>query len=149
LIADQGLEVKLLPYTVQTVADFYSLRDLLHKRLRWMTVMRCMRPWGHFGLLFTFGLLWASVAFAAQPSVISALSFFGGYLAFRFAITWLVGIRGMGQSRLWRQLLFVPLWDLMALLIWIASFCCRTIRWRGVDYAIRDGLLVPASPKYV
>ena len=50
LIAEQGYEVKLLRYWVDTVADFHSIRDLVLKRLRWMTVMRHMRPWGHFGL---------------------------------------------------------------------------------------------------
>src|SRR5207302_4829713 len=46
LIADQGYEVRLLPYSILTVADFQSLRDLLLKRLRWIVVMRHMRPWG-------------------------------------------------------------------------------------------------------
>src|SRR5208283_4242057 len=34
LIAEQGYEVKLLPYPVLTVADFHSFRDLFLKRLR-------------------------------------------------------------------------------------------------------------------
>ena len=59
LIAEQGHEVKLLPYAISTVADFQSLRELFDKRLRWMTVMRHMRPWGHLGLILTLGLPWA------------------------------------------------------------------------------------------
>ena len=59
LIAEQGYEVKLIPYSVLTVADFQSLRDLFLKRLRWIVVMRHMRPWGHFGLIFTLGLPWS------------------------------------------------------------------------------------------
>ena len=39
-----------------TVADYDSLRDLFNKRLRWIVVMRHMRPWGHLGLIFTLGL---------------------------------------------------------------------------------------------
>ena len=49
LIADQGYEVVLLRYAIETVCDYGSLSDLLHKRLRWIVVMRHMRPWGHFG----------------------------------------------------------------------------------------------------
>ena len=56
LIAEQGYEVKLIPYSVLTVADFQSLRDLFLKRLRWIVVMRHMRPWGHLGLIFTLGI---------------------------------------------------------------------------------------------
>src|SRR6266704_746889 len=51
LIAQQGFKVELLPYAVRTVPDYDSLRDLFIKRLRWMTVMRHMRPWGHVGLV--------------------------------------------------------------------------------------------------
>jgi ceramide glucosyltransferase len=68
LIAEQGYEVELLPYTISTVADYGSMRDLLHKRLRWIVVMRHMRPWGHFGLLLTQGLPWSLAAIAIHPS---------------------------------------------------------------------------------
>ena len=69
LIAELGHEVKLTPYVIETVADFVSLSDLFYKRLRWMTVMRLMRPWGHFGLIFTWGLPWALLAVAIHPSL--------------------------------------------------------------------------------
>ena len=69
LIAEQGCEVKLLPYSVLTVADYDSMRDLFNKRLRWIVVMRNMRPWGHIGLIFTLGLPWAVAAFAVRPTL--------------------------------------------------------------------------------
>ena len=31
-------------------------------------------------------------------------------------------------------------------MIWVASFGRKTIRWRGYDYSIRDGILVPVNP---
>src|ERR1700744_1016954 len=40
LIAEQGYEVALLRYPVETVSDFQSIRDLFLKRLRWTVVMR-------------------------------------------------------------------------------------------------------------
>ena len=39
-----------------TVPIFEPCTIFCYKRIRWMTVMRYMRPWGHFGLLFTWGL---------------------------------------------------------------------------------------------
>ena len=68
LIAEQGYEVVLLRYAIETVCDYGSLSDLLHKRLRWIVVMRHMRPWGHFGLLLTQGLPWSLAAVAVHPS---------------------------------------------------------------------------------
>lgn len=143
LIAEQGLEVKLLPYVVETVADFESLGDLFYKRVRWMTVMRVMRPWGHVGLIFTWGLPWLLLAIAISPSATVALAYACAYAVFRLAITWLIGSWGMKQAGIWKKILFIPVWDAMAIIIWLVSFGRKTIRWRGKDYSIREGRLVP------
>lgn len=145
LVAEQGFEVELLPYAVETVADFRSLREFFFKRLRWMTVMRNMRPWGHLGLIFTQGLAWSGAAVIVHPTAWVALFYLGGYLCVRVAITWLIGIWGMKQQGIWRKMALVPLWDAWALLIWLLSFGRRSIRWRDIDYRIREGMLVPVA----
>ncbi len=145
LIAEQGCEVVLLPYAISTVPDYQSLKELFYKRLRWITVMRHMRPWGHMGLIFTLGLPWALLAVALVPTAEIAAIYLGGYLAVRAALTVLVGSYGLKQPGVWKKLALVPLWDAMATLIWLASFARKTIRWRGQDYLIRDGELVPTS----
>jgi ceramide glucosyltransferase len=146
LVAEQGLEVVLLPYAVETVADFRSLREFFFKRLRWMTVMRHMRPWGHIGLIFTQGLAWSVAAVAVHPTPRVALLYLGGYLCVRTAMTWLIGVWGMKQKGIWKKMALVPVWDAWALLIWLLSFGRRSIRWRDIDYRIRQGMLVPVSP---
>jgi ceramide glucosyltransferase len=145
LVAEQGYEVKLLPQVVQTVADFNSMKDLLLKRVRWMTVMRLMRPWGHLGLIFTWGLPWSLVAVAVMPTLPVMAGFLGTYVVLRLAMAWLIGIHGMKQKSLWARLWMIPVWDAIAFGIWLASFARNTIRWRGIDYLIRQGMLVPAS----
>ncbi len=146
LIAEQGYEVELLPYTISTVADYQSMRELLHKRLRWIVVMRHMRPWGHLGLLLTQGLPWSLAAIAIHPSSGVALAYLGTYLALRFAMTWMVGIWGLKHKVLWKKLGLVPVWDALAFFIWLTSFARNSIRWRDGEYYIRDGRLVPVTP---
>jgi ceramide glucosyltransferase len=145
LVAEQGFEVELLPYAVETVADFKSLREFFFKRLRWMTVMRHMRPWGHLGLIFTQGLAWSVAAVAIHPTPRVALLYLGGYLCMRIAMTWLIGVWGMKQRGIWKKMALVPVWDAWALLIWLLSFGRRSIRWRDIDYRIREGMLVPIA----
>lgn len=148
-IAEAGYEVQLLPYLVYTTPDFHSMQDLLYKRTRWMTVMRHMRPWGHIGLLFTFGLPWALFAVAVQPTWAVAAAYLGGYFFFRAFTTWLVGMWGLKQKGLWPTMPLIPLWDGTAFLIWLASFLRKTIRWRGIDYVLRNGILTPANEQRV
>jgi ceramide glucosyltransferase len=145
LIAAQGCEVVLLPYAISTVPDYQSLKELFYKRLRWITVMRHMRPWGHMGLIFTLGLPWALLAVALLPTPAIALRYLGGYMVVRSLLTTLVGSWGLKQPGVWKKLALIPLWDAMATLIWLASFARKTIRWRGQDYFIRDGELVQTS----
>ena len=143
LIAEQGFEVVLLRYSIETVCDYASIGDLLHKRLRWIVVMRHMRPWGHLGLLLTQGLPWALAAVVVHPSAAVAFGYLGGYFALRMAMTWIIGIHGLHQSGLWKQMPLIPVWDAVAFAIWLTSFGRNSIRWRGADYHIRDGRLVP------
>lgn len=145
LIAERGHRVELLPYAILAVADYASLGELIHKRLRWMVVMRHLRPWGHLGLIFTQGLAWSLAAVAAHPSPGVALGYLGGYWGVRTAITWLIGVHGLKQRGLWKRFLLIAPWDLLALAIWIASFFRDSIRWRDAEYVIRDGMLVPAG----
>jgi ceramide glucosyltransferase len=145
LIAQQGLKVELLPYAVQTVPDYDSPQALFSKRLRWMTVMRHMRPWGHLGLAFTQGLPWCLAVALTHPLAIGFV-YVGAYLWFRVLITWLVGVRGLQQSGLWRKMPLIVVWDVTAFVIWLLTFGRNSIRWRNVDYRIREGMLVPIAP---
>jgi len=135
--------VVLLPYVIETVPDYASIRALFHKRLRWLVVMRHMRPSGHFGLLFTQGLAWSIAAVAVHPTAAVALAYLGTYYFLRVAMTWTIGIHGLKQPRFWKQMPLIPLWDAIAFFIWSFSFLRKSIRWRGADYYIREGKLVP------
>src|SRR3984885_9199951 len=143
LIENQGYQVVLPRYAIDTVCDYGSISELLHKRMRWIVVMRHMRPWGHLGLLLTQGLPWSLAAVAVHPTAAVAIGYLGGYLLLRMAMMWMIGIHGLRQTYLWKQMPLLPVWDALALAIWLISFNRSSIRWRGADYYIRDGRLVP------
>src|ERR1700677_1087206 len=146
LIAEQGYEVQLLNYSIQTVSDFHSLRDLFLKRLRWTVVMRIMRPWGHLGLIFTLGLPWALAAIFVQPTPEIAFAYMSAYFAFRIAMMEVIGRWGLKQPGIYKKLWLLPVWDLLAASIWLVSFTRNSIRWRDGYYYIRNGELVPVDP---
>lgn len=145
LIAKQGYEVALLPYTIQTVADYGSFPELLHKRLRWIVVMRNLRPAGHFGLIFTLGLAWTLAAVTVHPTAAVMLGFFGAYLLLRIVMTAIIAGWGLDQPGSLKNVWLIPLWDAVACVIWFVSFSRNSIRWRGADYYIREGQLVPVA----
>jgi ceramide glucosyltransferase len=144
LIEEQGYQVVLVRYAIDTVCHYPSIRDLLHQRLRWFVAMRHMRRWGHLGLALTQGLPWSLAAVAIHPSPLAALGYVGAYVVLRIAMTWTIGIHGLRQPGLWKQLPLIPLWDATAFALWLISFSRNRIRWRGADYYIRGGQLVPS-----
>lgn len=146
LIAEHGYNVELSHYTISTVADYASLSALLHKRLRWVVVMRHMRPWGHLGLALTQGLPWSVVALAIAPSLAIGFAYLATYAFLRAAMTVMVAAWGLKQDAVWKKLALIPVWDAVALFIWLTSFTRNSIRWRDGQYYIRDGQLVPVVP---
>lgn len=145
LIAEQGYQIQLLSYPISTVSDYHSIPELFRKRLRWLVVMRHMRPLGHFGLLFTQGLPWCLAAIAIHPSAAVALGYSAAYLGLRIVMTWVIGMWGLKTPALWKKLPLIPIWDLVALFIWSVSFLQKSVRWRDAEYYIRDGTLVPVA----
>jgi len=60
-------------------------------------------------------------------------------------MTWHLGIRGLRDQTLWRKMWLIPVWDAVAFFIWLISFGQNSFRWRGGEYYIRDGQLVPVA----
>jgi ceramide glucosyltransferase len=145
LIAEQGYEVELLPYTILCVPDYQSMLELFHKRMRWVVIWRHLSPWSHSGLLFTQGLPWSLAAIAVHPSVGVALAYLGIYLGLRLTMTWLIGVRGLRDQTLWGKMWLLPVWDAMAFVIWLVGFGRSGFRWRGGEYYLRNGRLVPGT----
>lgn len=143
LIAEKGYRVELLPYAVRAVADFESMRGFLAKRMRWAVVQKNMRPWGHFGLLLTLGLLWSLIAIAVHPTATVAAVYLGLYLFLRVVMTSVIALWGLRQSSILKKFWLIPVWDALAIVILLASFARNRVRWRDGEYFIRNGKLTP------
>jgi len=81
-----------------------------------------------------------------HPSAGIGFAYIGAYVGFRFAMTWLIGVWGLKQKGLWKKMPLIFVWDATAFVIWLLTFGRRSIRWRNVDYRIREGMLVPVVP---
>ncbi len=146
-IASRGYRIEMIPYTVWMVFPAQTMRDYLHHELRWAIGLRHIRRWGHLGLIFTHGLVWALVAAAVAPSTTAAITYLAAYLVLRLLMAWVVGVWGLKDPVLGRKLWLVPLRDALAFLIWLASFTSNRIQWRGLEFTIREGRLVPVAPR--
>lgn len=145
-IAASGRRVMLSVFPVSVVYPRETLAEAFRHQVRWNLSIRYSRPWGHFGLLFSHGLPWAILAAALAPSATIAGAYLGGYLVLRCAMALTVGALGMQDETMRRWWRLLPLRDLLAFAVWIASFFPQRIRWRGREFYVREKRLVAVEP---
>ena len=145
-IAGLGLKVELSHIVVETFLPFYSLRDFFAHQLRWARGIRDARPGGYLGLFFTFGLMWALLAVVVSGGVSWAWSAFAITLFLRLAVAFVVGRSVLHDPQVVRDAWLIPLRDLIAVGVWIASLGGHTVTWRGERFRLEKGKLARLEP---
>jgi ceramide glucosyltransferase len=126
-------------YPAQTFRGFWD------HQLRWARTVRLCRPFSYLGLLFTQGLPWTLLAIFLAPAPWIASAHFAAYLVLRLTMAWTVGVWGVRDDVLRRNLWLVPIRDAVYFIVWLASFSSNRIRWGSVEYAIQEGRMVPIA----
>lgn len=145
-MAARGFRVELMKQPVLMMYPRSTMRDFLQHELRWAIGLRNVRPSGYAGLLLTFGFPWAILAAIVAPSRGVAGAFLASYLVLRLVLVWLVGIWGLNDRVTRKSWWLVPLRDLLNFGVWVAGFFTNKITWRGLEYRVEKGLLIPSKP---
>ena len=140
-IASTGKRVELSAATVVTFLPAYTLGQFFRHQLRWSRTIRDARRWGYAGLLFTFGLSWALLALIAARGAAWAWALLAMMLTTRLAVGFGSAIIVLNDRQFFRSIFFLPLRDLIAPLVWAASFVGNRIHWRGDVFELKDGRL--------
>jgi ceramide glucosyltransferase len=141
-IAGLGREVLISELIVDTFLPAYTLREFLAHQLRWARGVRDARPGGYLGLLFTFGWQWAVLAVLAARGAVWAWGLLLCAALLRMLTAWRVGSRVLKDPHVGRFLPLLPLRDVTAVLIWLASFASNTVTWRGARFHLKNGRLI-------
>lgn len=145
-IADLGLKVELSDVVVETVLPPYSVRNFLQHQLRWSRAIRDARTGGYMGLIFTFGLMWSVMTVISANGARWSWEWFASVTVLRLLVALVIGRAVLADRQLLRNLWLIPLRDLTAVAVWIASFAGHTVSWRGDSFQLRNGKLSRAAP---
>jgi ceramide glucosyltransferase len=145
-ISDLGLQVLLSDVVVETHLPAYSLRQFLAHQLRWARGVRDSRAAGYVGLVFTFGLMWGLLNLIAVHAAPWSWAVLGGVVLLRLAVTMTVGDIVLRDQQLLKHLWLLPVRDLVAVAVWIASFAGHTVTWRGDRFELKKGKLIRIAP---
>jgi ceramide glucosyltransferase len=144
-VSRAGYRVVLNPEVVETAIPAYGWCGYFDHQLRWARTIRCARPWGYAGLIFTHGLAWALLNVLASGLSPVSLWLLGMSILLRLTLAMTVGAEVLGDRQVLRNLWLLPLRDLTAMGVWVAAFANNTIVWRGQRFALKDGKLYPAD----
>jgi len=142
-IAESNLRVEISRTPVETYLPAYNLSGFITHQLRWMRTIRASRPGGYAGLLMTFTLPWTILALLLARGAHWACLLVAAAILLRFAVAIISGRSVLGDRHLFRLLWLLPLRDLLAPFIWLGGLVGRKIIWRGKEFELRDGKLIP------
>jgi len=144
-ISALGLRVVLADVTVETLLPAYDFREFFVHQLRWARSTRDSRPRGYAGLLLTFGLPWAMLAALFAHGARWSWQLLVIALAARLLQALTVGVGELRDRQVLRDLILLPVRDVIAVAVWAASFAGHKVNWRGTYFILENGKLRPAA----
>jgi hypothetical protein len=83
---------------------------------------------------------------AASGWTALALGYIAAYLVLRLGVAYAAGVWGLRDRKIVGRLWLAPLRDAISAIVWFAGFFTNKIKWRGLEYRVRDRLLEPLKP---
>lgn len=145
-ISALGKEVVLSDVAVETHLPAYTLYGFLQHQLRWFRGVRDARPRGYIGLVSTFGIMWGLLAVIFGGAAPWTWAVLGGVLLLRTAMAFFMCRTVLQDEEGVESLWLVPIRDLIAVGVWIASFTGHTVTWRGDRFTLKQGRLTRFRP---
>ena len=145
-IAALGMQVVLSDVVVETHLPAYDLRGFVAHQLRWARGVRDARAGGYIGLVSTYGLMWALLNLIAAHAAPWSWAVLGAIGLLRFSVALAVGKLVLQDDHLLKNMWLLPVRDLIAVAVWIASFAGHTVTWRGDRFELENGRLIRIAP---
>ena len=141
-VAKRGYRVELMRRPVWLVFPNEKLSEFLKHELRWCVQLKNLRPAGYLGMFMTFGLAWSLLVAMFVPSWKIVGTYFLAYLALRLTMAWVVGVWGLRDPAVIRDLWLVPVRDAVNLGLYVASFFSNITEWRGLRYRVTGPTMI-------
>ena len=145
-VAQAGLQVKILPYVVETTNPEMSFSDYLAHQLRWARTYRVCRPGGYLAYGITHALVYSLAILLGSGLAPWAWGLAAATLVLRGVLAGFSERRCLKGELPLGALALLPVKDLLAFGLWLASFLGHRVTWGGRSYRVTpEGKLTPVS----
>jgi ceramide glucosyltransferase len=137
-LRQQGWDIRLAAYDVETIVSERSMRDLFLHELRWARTIRTVRPIGWAGSILTMLLPWTMAFLLLSRFSRTAIWISAGAAALRLLLH-----AASGKQRL-TSVLWIPVRDLLTFVVYCCSHLGRNVQWKQARFNVStDGQLHP------
>jgi ceramide glucosyltransferase len=141
MVADHGYDVRISSAIVTTVGEDRRFADFWNRQIRWHRTYRNVRP-ASMATIVIQGPFWALILLLASGGGILSAFVLMVVVAARIAMAFILARDVLQLGVQARDALWVPLKDLLAVVIWCASLASNTVEWGGRRLRIRpDGTM--------
>jgi ceramide glucosyltransferase len=144
-ISATGKRIELSDVTVETFLPAYSFRQFVDHQLRWARTIRDARRWGYLGTALTFGSPWSIALLLAARGAPWAWALGAITLAARVGVGLATSLTVLHDRQGLKHIFLLPVRDMIAPLVWVASLAGHQIHWRGDVFYLKDGRLARMS----
>ena len=136
-------DVVIAPFLVGHVCFETSLRQFVRHQIRVARTVKTIDPIGYAGTILTHPLPLALLGMLSGSAAAALLAV--AALASRIALCRCVERRfGLPREKYW----LIPLQDIVAFAVYVASYFGATVHWRGAEYRVAtDGTLIEDDPR--
>jgi ceramide glucosyltransferase len=141
-IAGLGKRVVLSDVIVETHLPAYDIGGFIAHQLRWFRGIRDARPHGYIGLVSTFGVMWAVLALLVAGAAPWSWVLLVTVVLLRMVLAFVMCRDVLEDEESLERMWLLPIRDLIAAGVWIASFAGHTVTWRGQRFELKKGRLL-------
>lgn len=138
-VAQRGYRVLVSAMIVETVMAIPSWQRLWEHQLRWARTYRSVRPYSYLALSLTYGVAWAVLNVLLHPTQAGAWAIAFALTGLRLYSAHRVATRYLGVRMAARDLLLIPVKDLLTAGVWAAAFCSNRVIWSGRRFRLIGG----------
>ena len=138
-----GKKIAIVRYFINIVVDLKSPFQWWNHQIYWDQKTRAAQPAGFFATVMIRSVPFALFFAASRLGDAVGLVVLGGAVGLRLATAAAILGWGLQDMEGLKSLVLLPFRDLTALVFWLLAIVKRRINWRGSEFELSHGRLVP------
>ena len=145
LISRRGYKTKLVPYLIAMSEERMPFAGHVRQILRWLVAIKAASPVDYHFIVLTNTTFLSFLFWLTAPTDPFPLAVLAGTVVFRIVTPFYLHWRILKDPQAaWHAWMILPV-DFLLPILWLIGQWRRRVSWRGTDFILRKGTMVPVK----